>query len=44
MPEPTRLFLEAVSAVARGLAWGKDVVAKPLAEDKEAHKVLFNQR
>ena len=36
--------MNARPAVARGLAWGKDVVAKPLAEDKEAHKVLFNQR
>ena len=36
--------MNARPAVARGLAWGKDVVVKPLAEDKEAHKVLFNQR
>jgi GST-like protein len=31
-------------AVARGLNWGKDVQAKSLADDKEAQKVLFNQR
>lgn len=31
-------------AVERGLNWGKDVQAKSLAEDKDAQKVLFNQR
>jgi GST-like protein len=36
--------LNARPAVERGLNWGKDVVSKPLSEDKEAHKVLFNQR
>ena len=40
-------WIERVSgrpAVARGLAWGKDVAEKSLADDKEAQKVLFNQR
>nr|WP_295888872.1 glutathione S-transferase N-terminal domain-containing protein [uncultured Devosia sp.] len=36
--------LNARPAVERGLNWGKDVQSKPLNEDKEAQKVLFNQR
>ena len=36
--------LSARPAVQRGLAWGKDVVGTSLADDKEAQKVLFNQR
>jgi GST-like protein len=31
-------------AVARGLAYGKDIPNHDLANDKEAQKVLFNQR
>jgi len=36
--------LAARPAVAAGLNWGKDVQAKSLADDKEAQKILFNQR
>lgn len=36
--------LAARPAVAKGLNIGKDVQAKSLADDKEAQKVLFNQR
>ena len=36
--------LGARPAVARGLAWGKEVQQASLADDKEAQKILFNQR
>ena len=36
--------LAARPAVERGLAWGKDVPQRSLADDKEAQKILFNQR
>ena len=36
--------LNARPAVARGLNWGKETQGKSLAEDKEAQKILFNQR
>jgi GST-like protein len=36
--------LNARPAVERGLNWGKDVAQMSLADDKEAQKVLFNQR
>jgi len=36
--------LNARPAVAKGLAWGKDEPQKSLADDKEAQKILFNQR
>jgi GST-like protein len=36
--------LNARPAVARGLAWGKDVPASDLSKDKDAQKILFNQR
>lgn len=36
--------LSARPAVARGLAWGKDTPSADLSRDKDAQKVLFNQR
>ena len=36
--------LNARPAVERGLNWGKDEPRQSLADDKEAQKVLFNQR
>ena len=36
--------LGARPAVETGLNWGKDVQQKSLADDKEAQKILFNQR
>jgi GST-like protein len=36
--------MNARPAVERGLNWGKDVQSKPLSEDNEAKKILFNQR
>ena len=36
--------LNARPAVAKGLELGKDATQKSLADDKEAQKVLFNQR
>ncbi|HEY8577445.1 MAG TPA: glutathione S-transferase N-terminal domain-containing protein [Devosia sp.] len=36
--------LNARPAVERGLNWGKDVPRQNLADDKEAQKILFNQR
>ncbi|HEX9595429.1 MAG TPA: glutathione binding-like protein, partial [Anaerolineales bacterium] len=36
--------LGARPAVAKGLNVGKDVPSTDLTKDKEAHKVLFNQR
>lgn len=36
--------MNARPAVARGLEIGKDATQKSLADDKDAQKVLFNQR